>query len=163
MSVLPRVVVGVKRVIDYAVKVRVRSDGSGIETQGVKHSMNPFDEIAVEAALRLREGGKVEEVIAVGIGNKTYDETLRVAMTMGCDRSIRVDVEEGRRVESLGVARCLKGVVEREKDVGLVIVGKQAIDGDSNMTGQMLAGMMDWTQVCSVSLLLFWSCWLFLA
>ena len=138
-----KVLVPVKRVVDYNVKIRVRSDGSGVELANVKMSMNPFDEIAVEEAIRLKEAGKVEEIIVVSIGPAQAQETLRTALAMGADRAILVKVEEA--AEPLGVAKILKGVVDAEKP-GLVILGKQAIDDDSNQTGQMLAALLGWSQ-----------------
>jgi len=138
-----KVLVAVKRVIDYNVKVRVKADGSGVETSNVKMSMNPFDEIAVEEAIRLREAGVASEVIAMSVGIQQCQETIRTALAMGADRGILVqtDVE----VEPLGVAKLMKAVVEREEP-GLVIVGKQAIDGDNSQTGQMLAALLGWSQ-----------------
>ena len=133
-----KVLVPVKRVVDYNVKIRVRSDGSGVELANVKMSMNPFDEIAVEEAIRLKEAGKATEIVVVSIGPQQAQETLRTALAMGADRAILVKVEG--QVEPLGVAKVLKGVVEAEKP-GLVILGKQAIDDDANQTGQMLAAL----------------------
>lgn len=138
-----KVLVPVKRVVDANVKVRVKADGSGVELSNVKMAMNPFDEIAVEEAIRLKEGGKVEEIIVVSIGPAQAAETLRTALAMGADRAILVKVDEA--VEPLGVAKVLKGVVEAEQP-GLVILGKQAIDDDSNQTGQMLAALLGWSQ-----------------
>ena len=138
-----KVLVPVKRVVDANVKVRVKADGSGVELANVKMAMNPFDEIAVEEAIRLKEAGKVEEIIVVSIGPQQAQETLRTALAMGADRAILVKVDEP--VEPLGVAKVLKGVVEAEKP-GLVILGKQAIDDDSNQTGQMLAALLGWAQ-----------------
>ena len=138
-----KVLVAVKRVIDYNVKVRVKADGSGVETANVKMSMNPFDEIAVEEAIRLREAGVATEVIAVSIGIQQCQETIRTALAMGADRGVLVLTDVA--VEPLGVAKLLKSVVEREKP-GLVIVGKQAIDGDNTQTGQMLSAMLGWSQ-----------------
>mgnify|MGYP006433236015 CR=1 FL=1 len=142
-----KVLVPVKRVIDYNVKVRVRADGSGVDLANVKMSMNPFDEIAVEEALRLREAGKADEVIAVSIGIKKAQDTLRTAMAMGADRAILIEASEDvhEDIEPLTVAKLLKGVVE-EEEPGLVLMGKQAIDNDMNATGQMLAGLMGWAQ-----------------
>ena len=139
-----KVLVPVKRVVDYNVKVRVKADGSGVETANVKFSMNPFDEIAVEEALRLKEAGKASEVIAVSIGPVKTDETIRTALAMGADRGILVETGEDP-VEPLAVAKLLKGIVEAEQP-GLVILGKQAIDDDSNQTGQMLAALLGWPQ-----------------
>ena len=138
-----KVLVPVKRVVDYNVKIRVRSDGSGVELANVKMSMNPFDEIAVEEAIRLKEAGKVEEIVVVSIGPQQAQETLRTALAMGADRAILVKVDE--QVEPLGVAKVLKGVVDAEQP-GLVILGKQAIDDDANQTGQMLAALLGWAQ-----------------
>ena len=138
-----KVLVAVKRVVDYNVKVRVKSDGSGVELANVKMSMNPFDEIAVEEALRLREAGKATEVIVVSIGPQQASETIRTALAMGADRGILVKVDGP--VEPLAVAKILKGVAEKEEP-GLVILGKQAIDDDCNQTGQMLAALLNWPQ-----------------
>ncbi|MGO4705945.1 electron transfer flavoprotein subunit beta/FixA family protein [Microvirga sp. 2MCAF38] len=138
-----KVLVPVKRVVDFNVKVRIKSDGSGVELSNVKMSMNPFDEIAVEEAVRLKEAGKVEEIIAVSIGPAQAQETLRTALAMGADRAILIKVEDP--VEPLGVAKVLKGIVEAEKP-NLVILGKQAIDDDANQTGQMLAALLGWAQ-----------------
>jgi len=138
-----KILVPVKRVVDYNVKIRVKSDGSGVELANVKMSMNPFDEISVEEALRLREAGIASEIIAVSIGPQQAQETIRTALAMGADRGILVKTDD--LVEPLAVAKILKGVVEEEKP-GLVIVGKQAIDDDSNQTGQMLAAILGWPQ-----------------
>ena len=138
-----KVLVAVKRVIDYNVKVRVKADGSGVETSNVKMSMNPFDEIAVEEALRLREAGKAEEVVAVSMGVAQCQETIRTALAMGADRGILVQTDA--HLEPLAVAKLLKVLVEKESP-GLVILGKQAIDGDNSQTGQMLAAMLGWAQ-----------------
>ncbi|MFG1270895.1 electron transfer flavoprotein subunit beta/FixA family protein, partial [Xanthobacter sp. DSM 14520] len=138
-----KILVPVKRVVDYNVKVRVKSDGSGVELANVKMSMNPFDEIAVEEALRLKEAGKATEVIAVSIGPAQASETLRTALAMGADRGILVKTDA--TVEPLAVAKILKGVVGEEAP-GLVILGKQAIDDDCNQTGQMLAALLGWPQ-----------------
>src|SRR6187549_1726019 len=138
-----KVLVPVKRVVDYNVKVRVKSDGSGVELGNVKMSMNPFDEIAVEEALRLREAGKATEVVVVSIGPAQASETIRTALAMGADRGILVKAEGV--VEPLAVAKILKGIVEAETP-GLVILGKQAIDDDANQTGQMLAALLGWAQ-----------------
>ncbi|WP_112664440.1 electron transfer flavoprotein subunit beta/FixA family protein [Microvirga flavescens] len=143
-----KVLVPVKRVVDYNVKVRIKSDGSGVELTNVKMSMNPFDEIAVEEAIRLKEAGKVEEIVVVSIGPAQAQETLRTALAMGADRAILVKVEDP--VEPLGVAKVLKGIVEEEKP-NLVILGKQAIDDDANQTGQMLAALLGWAQGTFVS------------
>jgi electron transfer flavoprotein beta subunit len=125
------------------VKVRVKADGSGVELANVKMAMNPFDEIAVEEAIRLKEAGKVTEIVVISIGPQQAQETLRTALAMGADRAILVKVDE--TVEPLGVAKVLKGVVEAEQP-GLVVMGKQAIDDDSNQTGQMLAALLGWAQ-----------------
>ncbi|HUH49617.1 MAG TPA: electron transfer flavoprotein subunit beta/FixA family protein [Mycoplana sp.] len=138
-----KVLVPVKRVVDYNVKIRVKSDGSGVELANVKMSMNPFDEIAIEEALRLKEAGKVEEIIVVSIGPAQAQETIRTALAMGADRGILIKVDEA--VEPLTVAKLLKGVVEAEGPQ-LVILGKQAIDDDANQTGQMLAALLGWAQ-----------------
>jgi electron transfer flavoprotein beta subunit len=138
-----KVLVPVKRVIDYNVKIRVKADGSGVELANVKMSMNPFDEIAVEEALRLKEAGKATEVVAVSIGPAQAAETIRTALAMGADRGIHI--KSDAPVEPLGVAKVLKAVAEREQP-GLVILGKQAIDDDSNQTGQMLAALLGWPQ-----------------
>ncbi|WP_428394633.1 electron transfer flavoprotein subunit beta/FixA family protein [Lichenicoccus sp.] len=138
-----KLLVPVKRVVDYNVKVRVKSDGSGVETAGVKMSMNPFDEIAVEEAVRLKEKGAASEIVAVSIGVAQCQETLRTALAMGADRAILVQTDTN--VEPLAVAKILKVLVEREQP-GMVIMGKQAIDDDMNATGQMLAGLLGWAQ-----------------
>jgi len=142
-----KVLVPVKRVIDYNVKVRVKSDGTGVDLANVKMSMNPFDEIAVEQAIRLKEAGKVEEIIAVSIGVKQSQETLRTALAMGADRAILIVCTEDVHVdmEPLTVAKLLKGVIDAEQP-GLVLCGKQAIDNDMNATGQMLAALAGWSQ-----------------
>ena len=138
-----KVLVPVKRVVDYNVKIRVRTDGTGVELANVKMSMNPFDEIAVEEAIRLKEAGKVTEIVAVSIGPQQASETIRTALAMGADRGILVKTDT--TVEPLAVAKILKALVEAEKP-GLVILGKQAIDDDSNQTGQMLAALLGWPQ-----------------
>src|SRR5256885_1329883 len=138
-----KILVPVKRVVDFNVKVRVKADGSGVELANVKMSMNPFDEIAVEEAIRLKEKGAATEIVAVSIGPQQAAETIRTALAMGADRGILVKVEGP--VEPLAVAKILKGIVEEEKP-GLVILGKQAIDDDSNQTGQMLAALLGWPQ-----------------
>ena len=138
-----KILVAVKRAIDYNVKARPKSDGSGVDLANVKMSMNPFDEIAVEEALRLQEAGKAEEVVAVSIGPSQCQETLRTAMAMGADRGILVETDE--EVQPLAVAKILKAVVEKESP-DLVILGKQAIDDDSNQTGQMLSALLGWSQ-----------------
>lgn len=138
-----KILVPVKRVIDYNVKIRVRADGSGVETANVKMSMNPFDEIAVEEALRLRESGTAEEVVAVSMGAESCRETVRAALAMGADRGILVQAEG--TLEPLAVAKLLQKIVEAEQP-GLVILGKQAIDDDCSQTGQMLAALLGWSQ-----------------
>jgi electron transfer flavoprotein beta subunit len=138
-----KVLVPVKRVVDYNVKVRVKSDGSGVDIANVKMSMNPFDEIAVEEALRLKEAGKATEIVVVSIGPAKADETLRTGLAMGADRGILVRTDE--TVEPLAVAKILAKIVAEEQP-GLVIMGKQAIDDDSNQTGQMLAALLGWGQ-----------------
>ena len=137
------VLVTVKRVVDYNVKIRVKPDGSGVELANVKMSMNPFDEISVEEALRVKEAGKVEEVVVVSVGPAKAEETLRSALAMGADRAILVETED--QVEPLAVAKIIRQVAEVEQP-GLVIVGKQAIDDDSNQTGQMLSALLGWAQ-----------------
>ncbi len=143
-----KVLVPVKRVVDYNVKVRVKSDGSGVELANVKMSMNPFDEIAGEEALRLKEAGKATEVVVVSIGPAQASETIRTGLAMGADRGILVKADGN--VEPLAVAKILKSVVDAEKP-GLVILGKQAIDDDSNQTGQMLAALLGWSQATFAS------------
>jgi electron transfer flavoprotein beta subunit len=138
-----KVLVPVKRVVDANIRVRVKSDGSGMELSNIKMAMNPFDEIAIEEALRLKEAGKVSEVVAVSIGTVQSQETLRTALAMGADRAILIQVEG--RVEPLAVAKLLKVVVTEEQPQ-LVILGKQAIDDDCNQTGQMLAALLGWPQ-----------------
>jgi electron transfer flavoprotein beta subunit len=138
-----KLLVPVKRVVDYNVKIRVRSDGSGVELANVKMSMNPFDEIAVEEAVRLKEQGKASEVVAVSIGPSQAAETIRTALAMGADRGILVKTDQP--VEPLAVAKILKALVAQESPQ-LVILGKQAIDDDSNQTGQMLAALLGWPQ-----------------
>jgi electron transfer flavoprotein beta subunit len=145
-----KVLVPVKRVIDYNVKVRVKGDNSGVELANVKMAMNPFDEIAVEQSLRLKEAGGAEEVVVVSIGPAQNQETIRTALAMGADRGIHIEATHD--IEPLAVAKLLKAVVEREKP-GLVLVGKQAIDDDCNQTGQMLAALLGWAQGTFVSAL----------
>ena len=145
-----KVLVPVKRVIDYNVKVRVKADNSGVELANVKMAMNPFDEIAVEQALRLKEAGGAEEVVVVSIGPAQNQETIRTALAMGADRGIHIEALHD--IEPLAVAKLLKAVVERENP-GLVLVGKQAIDDDCNQTGQMLAALLGWAQGTFVSAL----------
>src|SRR5450631_2997294 len=138
-----KILVPVKRVVDLNVKIRVKPDGSGVELANIKMSMNPFDEIAVEEAIRLKEAGKATEIVAVSIGPAQASETIRTALAMGADRGILVKADGA--VEPLAVAKILKAIVEAEKP-GLVILGKQAIDDDSNQTGQMLAALLGWAQ-----------------
>ena len=138
-----KILVPVKRVVDYNVKIRVKADGSGVELANVKMSMNPFDEIAIEEALRLKEAGKADEIIAVSIGPAQAQETIRTALAMGADRGILVKTDD--LVEPLAVAKILAAIA-REENPGLVICGKQAIDDDSNQTGQMLAAILGWGQ-----------------
>ena len=138
-----KILVTVKRVIDYNVKVRVKADQSGVDLANVKMSMNPFDEIAVEEALRLREAGKADEIVALSIGVQQCQETIRTALAMGADRGILIRSDE--TLEPLAVAKLMKAVVEREQP-GLVITGKQSIDGDNTQTGQMLAALLGWPQ-----------------
>ena len=138
-----KVLVPVKRVVDYNVKIRVKADGSGVELANVKMSMNPFDEIAVEEAIRLKEAGIATEIIAVSVGPQQAQETIRTALAMGADRGILVKTDE--MVEPLAVAKILKGIAEAEGPQ-LIILGKQAIDDDANQTGQMLAALLGWAQ-----------------
>ena len=147
-----KVLVPVKRVIDYNVKVRVKADGSGVDLANVKMSMNPFDEIAVEEAIRLREAGKADEVIAVSIGVKQAQETLRTALAMGADRAILVVATDDVHtdIEPLAVAKIMAGIVKEEAP-GLVLAGKQAIDNDMNATGQMLSALLGWSQATFAS------------
>ena len=143
-----KVLVAVKRVVDYNVKIRVKADGSGVELANVKLSMNPFDEIGVEEAVRLKESGKATEVVAVSIGPAQAQETLRTALAMGADRAILVKTDD--LVEPLAVAKILKGIVAAESPE-IVILGKQAIDDDCNQTGQMLAALLGWPQATFTS------------
>ncbi len=138
-----KILVPVKRVVDFNVKIRVKADGSGVELANVKMSMNPFDEIAVEEAIRLKEQGKATEIVCVSIGPQQASETIRTALAMGADRGILVKTDPG--LEPLAVAKILKGIVGEEKP-DLVIMGKQAIDDDCNQTGQMLAALLGWSQ-----------------
>jgi electron transfer flavoprotein beta subunit len=138
-----KILVPVKRVVDYNVKVRVKKDGSGVETANVKMSMNPFDEIAVEEAVRLQEAGRAEDLVIVSVGFKQCQETIRTALAMGADRGILVETED--ELEPLAVAKILREIVNNENP-DLVILGKQAIDDDSNQTGQLLAGLLGWPQ-----------------
>ncbi|SFE81464.1 electron transfer flavoprotein beta subunit [Sulfitobacter brevis] len=147
-----KVLVPVKRVIDYNVKVRVKADGSGVDLANVKMSMNPFDEISVEQAIRLKEAGQADEVVVVSIGVKQAQETLRTALAMGADRAILVVATDDvhNDIEPLAVAKILKAIVDEEKP-GLVLTGKQAIDNDMNATGQMLAALLGWSQASFAS------------
>jgi len=138
-----KLLVAVKRVVDYNVKIRVKSDGSGVETANVKMSMNPFDEIAVEEAVRLKEAGKADEIVVVSLGPKQSQETIRNALALGADRGILIESDD--ELQPLAVSKLLKSVVDKEQP-GLVILGKQAIDDDSNQTGQMLAALLGWPQ-----------------
>ena len=143
-----KVLVGVKRVVDANIKVRVKGDGSGVETANVKMAMNPFCEIAVEQAVRMKEAGSVTEIVAVSIGGPQCQETLRTALAMGADRAILVETTE--EVQPLAVAKVMKALCEKEKP-GLVIMGKQAIDDDCNQSGQMLAALLGWPQATFIS------------
>src|SRR3954469_8961025 len=138
-----RVLASIKRVIDFNVKVRVKADGSGVDTTNVKMSMNPFDEIAIEEAVRLKEKGIATEIVAVSCGLAACQETLRTALAIGADRAILVETRV--ELQPLAVAKLLKAIVAREQ-AQLVILGKQAIDDDANQTGQMLAALLDWPQ-----------------
>jgi electron transfer flavoprotein beta subunit len=138
-----KLLVPVKRVVDFNVKIRIKPDGSGVDTANVKMSMNPFDEIAVEEAIRLKESGKATEIVVVSIGPQKAQETLRTALAMGADRAILVKTDVA--IEPLTVAKILKKIVEQEQPE-LIILGKQAIDDDSSQTGQMLAGLLGWPQ-----------------
>jgi len=143
-----KILVAVKRVIDFNVKIRVKADHSGVETANVKMSMNPFDEIAVEEAIRLKEAGKATEVVVVSMGTPAVQETLRNALALGADRAILVQTET--ELQPLAVAKLLKEIVKQEQPQ-LVILGKQAIDDDSNQTGQMVAALLDWPQATFAS------------
>lgn len=143
-----KVLVPVKRVIDAYVSIRVKSDGSGVDTDNVKMSLNPFCEIALEEAIRLKEAGTASEVILVSVGSAEIDTVIRSGLAMGADRAIRIDTDND--VEPLAIAKILKYVVEKE-EVGLVITGKQSIDGDNNQTGQMLSALLDWPQATFAS------------
>ena len=138
-----KILVPIKRVVDYNVKIRVKSDGTGVETAGVKMSMNPFDEIAIEEAVRLKEKGVASEIIAVSMGVAACAETIRTALAMGADRGVLVETDA--ELQPLAVAKMLQVLVTREQP-GLVIMGKQAIDDDMNATGQMLAALLGWSQ-----------------
>jgi electron transfer flavoprotein beta subunit len=143
-----KILVSVKRVVDFNVKVRVKADGSGVETANVKMSMNPFDEIAVEEAVRLKEAGAASEIVVVSCGLQACQETLRTALAIGADRAILVETDA--ELQPLAVAKLLKAVVQKESP-GLVILGKQAIDDDANQTGQMLAALLNWPQATFAS------------
>lgn len=143
-----KLLIPVKRVVDFNVKIRVKGDQSGVETANVKMSMNPFDEIAVEEAVRLKEAGKASEIVALSIGPAQAQETIRTALAMGADRGIHVETDQ--EVQPLGVAKILKAIVAKENPA-LVILGKQAIDDDSNQTGQMLAALLGWPQATFAS------------
>ncbi|EDQ89647.1 uncharacterized protein MONBRDRAFT_36967 [Monosiga brevicollis MX1] len=142
---LKRALVGCKRVIDYAVKIRVKPDKSGVVTEGVKHSMNPFDELAVEEAVRMKEGKKLDEVVVVSCGPKGAQDVLKTALAMGADRAIHVSYDQVDKLEPLGVAKIFAKLVQEETP-DLVLLGKQAIDDDANQTAQMLSGLLDWSQ-----------------
>ena len=143
-----KILVGIKRVVDYNVRIRVKSDGSGIDTDGVKMSINPFDEIALEEALRIREAGKAEEVIVVSLGGNDCQQQLRTGLAMGADRAIQIDTDES--LQPLAIANAFLKIVEKEQP-GLVMLGKQAIDGDNSQTGQMLAALWDRPQATFAS------------
>jgi electron transfer flavoprotein beta subunit len=143
-----KILVGIKRVIDYNVRIRVKSDGSGVDTDGVKMSINPFDEIALEEALRIREAGQADEVIVVSLGGNECQQQLRTGLAMGADRAIQIDTNES--LQPLTIARAFLKVIEKEQ-AGLVILGKQAIDGDNSQTGQMLAALWDRPQASFAS------------
>src|SRR5881396_3174587 len=143
-----KILVAVKRVVDFNVKVRVKADGSGVETGNVKMSMNPFDEIAVEEAIRLKEAGAATDIVVVSCGVQACQETLRTALALGADRAILV--ETGVELQPLAVAKLLFAIVDKESP-RVVILGKQAIDDDANQTGQMLAGLLGWAQATSAS------------
>jgi electron transfer flavoprotein beta subunit len=145
-----KVLVAVKRVVDFNVKIRVKSDRSGVELSNVKMSMNPFDEIAVEEAIRLKEKNQVQEIVAVSIGPAKSQETIRTALSMGADRGLLIETPDGAAVEPLTVAKLLKGAIEAEKPK-FIILGKQAIDDDCNQTGQMLAALLGWPQATFAS------------
>ncbi|MDD9799207.1 MAG: electron transfer flavoprotein subunit beta/FixA family protein [Gammaproteobacteria bacterium] len=145
-----KILVPIKRVIDYNVKVRVKADHSGVELANVKMAMNPFCEIAVEQALRIKEAGQAEEVVVASVGPAQAQETLRTGLAMGADRGIHVQTGDGAQVEPLAVAKILKAVADRENP-GLILMGKQAIDGDNNQTGQMLSALLRWSLATFVS------------
>ena len=143
-----KILVGIKRVVDYNVRIRVKSDGSGVDTDGVKMSINPFDEIALEQALRIREAGQADEVIVVSVGDNSCQQQLRTGLAMGADRAIQIDTSE--QLQPLTIARALLKVVEKEQP-GLVLLGKQAIDGDNSQTAQMLAALWNRPQATFIS------------
>ena len=145
---MSKIIVGIKRVIDYNVRVRVRPDGSGVETDGVKMSINPFDEIALEEALRIKEQGKADEIIVVSIGTNEAQQQLRTALAMGADRAILI--ETGSNLDPLSITKIFQYFISQENP-NLVILGKQAIDNDNNQTGQMLAALLDWPQATFAS------------
>jgi len=145
-----KALVAVKRVVDFNVKIRVKADGSGVELSNVKMSMNPFDEIAVEEVVRLKEKGVLKEIVAVSIGPSKSQETIRTALSMGADRGLLIETPDGQTIEPLAVAKVLKAVVETEKPQ-FIILGKQAIDDDCNQTGQMLAALLGWPQATFAS------------
>jgi len=145
-----KILVPVKRVVDYNVKIRVKSDGTGVELANVKMSMNPFDEIAIEEAIQLKEKGKATEIVVVSVGSSKAQETIRNALAMGADRGILIETGEGDVIEPLAVAKLLAALVKAEAP-GLVILGKQAIDDDCNQTGQMLAALTGWPQATFAS------------
>lgn len=145
---MSKIIVGIKRVIDYNVRVRVRPDGSGVETDGVKMSINPFDEIALEEALRIKEQGKADEIIVVSIGTNEAQQQLRTALAMGADRAILI--ETGSNLDPLSITKIFQHIISQENP-NLVILGKQAIDNDNNQTGQMLAALLDWPQATFAS------------
>jgi electron transfer flavoprotein beta subunit len=145
-----KALVAVKRVVDFNVKIRVKTDGSGVELSNVKMSMNPFDEIAVEEVVRMKEKGILQEIVAVSIGPSKSQETIRTALSMGADRGLLIETPEGQAIEPLAVAKLLKAVVDAEKP-GFIILGKQAIDDDCNQTGQMLAALLGWPQATFAS------------
>jgi electron transfer flavoprotein beta subunit len=148
-----KVLVPVKRVVDYNVKIRVKSDGTGVELANVKMSMNPFDEIAIEEAVRLKEKGVVTEIVVVSVGPTKSQETIRTALSMGADRGILIETDETTTTEPLAVAKLLKALIASEQPK-LVILGKQAIDDDCNQTGQMLAALLNWPQATFASKIL---------
>src|SRR5499426_1353073 len=145
-----KALVAVKRVVDFNVKIRVKADGSGVELSNVKMSMNPFDEIAVEEVVRLKEKGTLQEIVAVSIGPSKSQEPIRTALSMGADRGLLLETPDGQAIEPLAVAKLLKAVVEAEKPQ-FIILGKQAIDDDCNQTGQMLAALLGWPQATFAS------------